>query len=290
MAEVPAPAPAPAPEQPAPEVQRYNPPRHDPLFRDAVLPWNIQEIMRYNLFSAKVNLVVGATNPSGASGSATRKQVSITADYLSVEGLGFKDVNLNVDGATTGANGLDTGALAVSTWYAVWVIASTRGESLAGLLSASFTSPTLPAGYTLKRKVGAVRTGGSVAEFWRFFHFGNWWIWNEDIGNTTLPFLLIGSRATTPTTITALAPPGSRMIEVVVQAYNSALGVRFRPTGSNWANTGGAGAVYHNTTVDILGTARMMLNASQQVDVWCLQSPGVNDVFIVMERGFHFEV
>lgn len=63
-------------------------------------------------------------------------------------------VNLTVDITASGANGLDTGAEASSTWYHLWVISN--GITTAGLLSLSDSAPTMPAGYTFKALVGAV--------------------------------------------------------------------------------------------------------------------------------------
>jgi hypothetical protein len=56
-------------------------------------------------------------------------------------------------------NGLDAGALAINTWYALWAIST---GSLTGTLgSTSFTAPTLPTGYTFKKRIGAILTDGS---------------------------------------------------------------------------------------------------------------------------------
>ena len=64
-------------------------------------------------------------------------------------------MSLTISTATSGANGLDTGSIANSTWYSVWVIYN--GTTTAGLLSTSATTPTLPSGYTYKARVGWVR-------------------------------------------------------------------------------------------------------------------------------------
>lgn len=74
---------------------------------------------------------------------------------------------VTIDATVTGANGLDTGALGASAWYYTWVIAKTDGTK-AGLLSLSTTAPTMPAGYTYKALIGAVRTNGST-QFWNFY-------------------------------------------------------------------------------------------------------------------------
>lgn len=70
-------------------------------------------------------------------------------------------VSVAVDMATSGANGLDTGAEASSTWYYLWVIYNSASGTVAGLVSTSSTAPTMPAGYDYKALVGAVRNDGS---------------------------------------------------------------------------------------------------------------------------------
>lgn len=62
--------------------------------------------------------------------------------------------------ATVGANGLDAGSLAASTWYAVFIIGNTGGAT-AYLASTSYAAPALPTGYTLFRCVGWVKTDAS---------------------------------------------------------------------------------------------------------------------------------
>jgi hypothetical protein len=85
---------------------------------------------------------------------------------------------LTADITVSGANGLDTGSEAASTWYALYVIKGASG--VASLLSASFTSPTMPVGYDVFRRVGAVRnSSGSAIEDFRQLGAGRdrrvWW-------------------------------------------------------------------------------------------------------------------
>ncbi len=63
--------------------------------------------------------------------------------------------------ATTGANALDAGSVATSTWYAMYAIYNSNTSTAASLLSTSFTSPTLPSGYTYSGLIGAFQTDGS---------------------------------------------------------------------------------------------------------------------------------
>ncbi len=71
------------------------------------------------------------------------------------------------DVTASGAGGLDTGAVAASTWYYVWVIAQPSGITTYGtgtvscMFSISATAPTMPSGYTYKARVGAIPTDAS---------------------------------------------------------------------------------------------------------------------------------
>ena len=67
-------------------------------------------------------------------------------------------VNLTADITASGANGLDTGSEATTTWYYAYVIYN--GTTVSSLLSVSATSPTMPSGYTYKKRVGAVYNDG----------------------------------------------------------------------------------------------------------------------------------
>ena len=64
--------------------------------------------------------------------------------------------------ATVGANGLDSGTVAINTWYAWYAIYDAATATAAGLFSTSFTSPTLPSGYTYSALLGAFLTDGSA--------------------------------------------------------------------------------------------------------------------------------
>ena len=107
--------------------------------------------------------------PSAFSGlkiTAATLTVSVTSNYVSLfNGTGFYTAaapSLTITANTTGANGLDTGSLATN-WYSVWVIYNPTTTTVAGLLSLSATSPTLPSGYTFKARVGWVRAASGSA-------------------------------------------------------------------------------------------------------------------------------
>lgn len=109
--------------------------------------------------------VQGAFKNLQASATGLSANVSVTADEIAVESAAnayqtLRAVNLTIAGTSSGvANGLDTGALAASTWYSLWVI--WNGTTVAGLMSLSATAPALPSGYTHKARVGWIRTDGT---------------------------------------------------------------------------------------------------------------------------------
>ena len=99
-----------------------------------------------------------------ASATGSSANVSVTADEVVLSNSGnqyvtLRAVSLTIAGTSVGANALDAGTIAASTWYSVWVI--WNGTTTAGLLSLSATAPTLPSGYTHKARIGWIRTDGT---------------------------------------------------------------------------------------------------------------------------------
>lgn len=70
------------------------------------------------------------------------------------------DSPITVDITASGVNGLDTGSESSDTWYYIYVIYNPTTDTTAGLLSVSSSSPTMPSGYTKKRRVGVARKNG----------------------------------------------------------------------------------------------------------------------------------
>ncbi len=62
----------------------------------------------------------------------------------------------------TGNGSLDTGTIANSTWYHVWLIERPDTGVVDVLTSLSATAPTMPANYTLKRRIGSMLVDGST--------------------------------------------------------------------------------------------------------------------------------
>lgn len=113
------------------------------------------------VFTLRSQGVQGSYSNLTVSTTGTSVVTTVTADYVALRNsdgdfIVPSSVNLPISATTAGANGLDTGSIAYSTWYYVFVIAKPDG-TVAGLLSLSGTAPTLPATYTYFARVGSIR-------------------------------------------------------------------------------------------------------------------------------------
>jgi hypothetical protein len=114
---------------------------------------------------------------------------------------------------TTGADGLDTGALANSTWYNIFLISN--GSSTVGLASLSATAPTMPSGYIYLVRVGAMRTDGS-ANFLRTRQSGSRAQYTITAGSNTtaMPTMTSGSAGLwTAVAVASFVPPTATQIK-----------------------------------------------------------------------------
>lgn len=105
---------------------------------------------------------------------ASNTTVTVAADFVvTTNGSSAQAtaVSSTINLGTTGADALDTGTIAVSTWYAIHVIAKADGTTKC-IASTSATSPTLPADYTFTARVGWVRTIAGSATLYGTWQLG----------------------------------------------------------------------------------------------------------------------
>lgn len=119
-------------------------------------------------FAASTDGIAGSFSNLKISTTGLNAQASITANSICVKNTSDQQKVLNAVSVTpslsaSGANGLDTGTSAVSTWYSLWVIYNPSTATTAGLFSINPTSPTMPSGYTHKARVGWVRSDSNGA-------------------------------------------------------------------------------------------------------------------------------
>lgn len=117
------------------------------------------ESVRYNEFKAAFRShLVGLQRTACTNTTITYSSGAWTEEGQSAV---FAHAGGIINCATTGALGLDTGSLANSTSYHAFAIGKTDGTTSL-LASTSASSPTLPSGYTLQRRIGSFRTNGSA--------------------------------------------------------------------------------------------------------------------------------
>lgn len=111
----------------------------------------------------------------------------------------------------TGNGGLDTGAIAANTWYHFYEIErpDTGVIDIAFSLSASAptTGGTIPAAYTLFRRIGAARTNGS-SQWTAFTQLGDQFTWSAsvtDVNAVAPPTIRVQPALTVPTGVPVTA-------------------------------------------------------------------------------------
>lgn len=116
--------------------------------------------------------------------------ITVTADALDVEGTNgsiyrLNDVDEDILITDSGTNGLDTGAEAGNTTYAIWVIFNLNTNTVSAIFSTSFSTPTMPSGYTFKRLVGYVRND-SGSDFIPFYQHNEVLLFDDPDDDTVI--------------------------------------------------------------------------------------------------------
>jgi hypothetical protein len=103
--------------------------------------------------------------------------------------------------AGSGNGSLDTGSVAPSTYYHVWLIKNPTTNVVDVLTSTSATSPTMPSGYTLKRRIGAISINSST-QVVQFKQIGNTFLRSTTVTNS------FTSSGSTAASVSGGVPPG----------------------------------------------------------------------------------
>lgn len=103
----------------------------------SIFPLSVSGLGITRLSNSEVSITMGVARDAFGN-----NEISITSP-----------LTLNI--AASGINGLDTGSVASSTWYAIHAIAESSNLSNVGsLFSLSAVAPTMPAGYDCFRRIG----------------------------------------------------------------------------------------------------------------------------------------
>jgi hypothetical protein len=191
----------------------------------------------------------------------------------------------------TGNGGLDTGSEAANTWYHVWLIKRTDTGVVDALFSTSATSPTMPANYTKKRRIGAVRNNASsnLLAFTQNSSDPELFLYT-----TTILDVALSNLGTTRQTPTLTVPPSTvALFRATMEAVDTAGGatVVIQPTtetnagpsenavpGFSLLNPTEAG-----TTMGAGGHFEIPVNASSQI---AIRASTNNVDFNIMTRGW----
>jgi len=189
----------------------------------------------------------------------------------------------------SGNGGLDTGAVANSTWYHAHVIKRTDTNVVDLLFSLSATAPTMPTNYTLFRRIGSMKTNGS-AQWTLFQQSGDTFLWDvpiQDVAATNPGTAAVTRTLTVPTGVVVEAISG-----VADQAVSSNHFVLLSPLSltdqtpsssifSYSAQAAGTGI----TSFTAGGQFRTLTNTSAQIRTRASTS-GASDVFTVSTVGW----
>jgi hypothetical protein len=166
------------------------------------------------------NGIRGTYSNLSASAVGTNATVTFTADAICVKNASNEQIVLNnvsesCNLLSSGIGGLDTGAIAGNTWYAVYAIYNPTTLDVAAIAGVNFTAPTLPSGYTHYAFIEAVRTNSGATQLFPFTMDNGIVFYNPTAG-TPLPndffIVLNAGTATTPTAVSlqGIVPPSAK--------------------------------------------------------------------------------
>lgn len=148
---------------------------------------------------------------SVAAGQATD---STNAAYISLGSAMAKTTSAFATG--TGNGGLDTGAIANSTWYHFYAIDTSAGGAADVTFSTNATTPTLNGSYVggKYRRIGSGKTNGS-AQWVKFVQDGDDFTWDTPVMDSS-----VTCSATATSVTLASVPLGVRTKAIVTSAYS----------------------------------------------------------------------
>ncbi len=216
---------------------------------------------------------------------ATNTTVAVAADYVAMtDGAGnflTGPVSATCNLGTAGAvNALDTGTIAIDTWY--YIFAISNGVTTGALASTSATAPTMPGGYAYKARIGAVRTIHAAAQLYGTWQLGRRAQYVLGLAQTTaLPNIANGSAGTFALNNTIVYATATVQGNSGQSAHVPSTASQIRVTGTNnWngsavagvsiaPNTGYSGQATANpppltlsTSANLSQTAEMTLEAT----------------------------
>lgn len=189
--------------------------------------------------------------------------------------------------AGSGNGSLDTGSIAANTWYHAHLIRRDSDGAADLLLSLSATSPTMPSGWTARRRIGSIRTDGS-SQITAFRQIGDVFRWDVAVQdyNANNPGVTRVLRTLSVPTGVVVFP-----IHVVQLSNGTTATVLALLTDPSQADTTPTGSAYHLITTTATGDRAGVLisdvptNTSGQIGTR-LNTSGASDAILGVTHGW----
>ena len=162
--------------------------------------------------------------------------------------------SLSAWSAGSGNGGLDTGSVAALTWYHVFGIERLDTRAADGLISLSPTAPSMPANYTVKRRLGSILTDAS-SNIIPFTQFNDHFLWKCAVNDLSGSAPSGGQQFYVVTVPTGVQVFAECLFEVSYNGSSDQL-FPFAPDMVNQGNTGQTSA------------ALFVQSASQEANAW----------------------
>lgn len=189
----------------------------------------------------------------------------------------------------SGNGGIDTGSITTNTWYHVHAIARDSDGQGDVLISLSAASPSMPSGWTARRRIGSFRTDG-VSQILAFVQNGSTFLWDVPVSdlNATNPGTSAATRTLTVPTGVVVFPVVSWQVDA---AGSGAMGVLVTPLSiADTAPSSTLATVRARVTSASGGAVAAVVsdiptNTSAQVRTRC-ESPAAGDVLRATTLGW----
>lgn len=187
----------------------------------------------------------------------------------------------------TAAGGLDTGAIANSTWYHFYVIQRLDTNVVDAVFSTNATLPTLPTNYTVYRRIGSGLTNGA-AQWTAFIQDGDLFQWLTPVNNVNT-----ANPGTSAVSATLTTPLGVNVVSWLsvylnnqttntVSVYLSDLATTdAAPSTALFSLYGQAGSAFSYAS----GEFFIRTNTSSQIR-YRFSASGANDSIVISTKGW----
>lgn len=180
----------------------------------------------------------------------------------------------------TAAGGLDTGAIAASTWYHWYLIYNPSTAAVDVVFSATATPAlgptTLPSGYTLFRRIGSMKTNGS-SQWTAFTQLGDEFLWVTPVSDVSGV-----SITTTPLTPTFSVPTGvnvwAKFTALIASTASGYIYFYALDRGTQTASANNASLVGIGASDQSAGDFTIRVNTSAQIGAVASVAVGSYDV------------